>query len=325
MLGTISMSYGTANIINFQGGNWLFTIFTAGPTTTINTGGAPFVVSGNTVAVLDATTFALADRSLMNFTGDIAETLRGRFDSMAGSVGGPALGFAGVPSSPLADQAQAAISGIPSVAMSYASGDSRPVIGKAAPPAAPIYDTTVWASGFGGERHQRADGLVLPTDDWAYGGAVGVDRMVNSNLWLGAFVGAGAGREAVELNVQTIDSTYVFGGGHGRFDWATQCLDFALYGGDIDNKSSRQVANNTVANGLEIATASYGGWFISPEVTYGYGIPLNAVTATPRLRLRYVGGELDGYSETGSAQNLSVGRRSINDIEERGEVVFRAP
>jgi outer membrane autotransporter protein len=206
--------------------------------------------------------------------------------------------------------------------MSYASGDSRPITGKAAPAAAPIYDTTVWTSGFGGERHQSANGLVLPTDDWAYGAAMGVDRMFGGNLRLGAFVGAGGGREAVELNVQTIDSTYVFGGGYGRFDWATQYLDFALYGGGVDNKSARQVANNTVANGLEIATASYGGWFISPEVTYGYGIPFNAVTVTPRLRLRYVGGELDGYSETGSMQNLSVGGRSINDIEERGEVEF---
>lgn len=182
----------------------------------------------------------------MNFTGDIAEMLRGRFDGTAGGVGGSALGFAGAPSSPVADQAQAAFAGIPSVAMSYASGDSRPIIGKAAPAAAPIYDTTVWTSGFDGERHQSANGLVLPTDDWAYGGAMGVDRMVNSNLRLGAFVGAGGGREAVELNVQTIDSTYVFGGGYGRFDRATQYLDFALYGGGIDNKSSRQVANNTV-------------------------------------------------------------------------------
>jgi hypothetical protein len=65
VLGHISMTSGTANIINFQGGNWLFTILTEGPTATINAGGAPFVVSGNTVAVLGATTFALADRSLM--------------------------------------------------------------------------------------------------------------------------------------------------------------------------------------------------------------------------------------------------------------------
>jgi uncharacterized protein with beta-barrel porin domain len=58
------------------------------------------------------------------------------------------------------------------------------------------------------------------------------------------------------------------------------------------------------ASGLEVATASYGGWFISPEVTYGYRIPVNAITVTPRLRVRYVGGALDGYSES------SVGRRA---------------
>ena len=73
---------------------------------------------------------------------------------------------------------------------------------------------------------------------------------------------------------------------------------------------------------METATASYGGWFISPELTYGYRIPFKAITVTPRVRLRYVGGQLDGYSESGSMQNLSVGRRAINDLEERGEVEF---
>jgi outer membrane autotransporter protein len=232
--------------------------------------------------------------------------------------GGTVLGFAGGSGSAVADQAQAAFSGIPSVAMSYASG-AHPVIGKAAA-AAPYYDTTIWASGFGGERKQHADGDILPATDTAFGGAMGVDRIVNSNLRLGAFVGAGGSREAVELSVQSIDAAYVFGGGYGRFDWISQYLDFSLYGGGIDNKSTRQIANNTVANGLEIATARYGGWFISPEVTYGYRIPFNAITVTPRLRLRYVGGALDGFSESGSMQNLSVGRRAINDLEERGEV-----
>jgi outer membrane autotransporter protein len=268
--------------------------------------------------VLDPTTFALADRSLTNFTGEISEMLRGRFAGMSAGAGGGALGFAGAPSSAVADQAQAAFSGISSVATSYAS-DARPVLGKA-PAAAPYYDTTIWASGFGGERKQRADGVVLPTTDTAFGGAMGVDRVLGGNLRLGAFVGAGASREQVELDVQKIDATYVFGGAYGRFDWIPQYLDFSLYGGGIDNKSTRQIANNTVASGIEPATASYGGWFISPEVTYGYRIPFNAITATPRVRVRYVGGQLDGYSESGSMQNLSVGRRSINDLEERGEV-----
>lgn len=204
--------------------------------------------------------------------------LQDRFASMAGGGGASAgaLGFA-APGWSVVDQAQAAFAGIPSAAMSYAS-DARPIIGEVPPPAAaPIYDTTVWASGFGGERHQRADGLVLPTDDSAYGGAMGVDRIVNANLRLGVFVGAGAGREDVELGVQTIDSTYVFGGGYGRFDWATQYLDFALYGG-------RQ------QHGLE------------------------RIGNRKCQLVRYAGGLLDGYNESGSEEDLSVGRRAINDL-----------
>jgi uncharacterized protein with beta-barrel porin domain len=115
--------------------------------------------------------------------------------------------------------------------------------------------------------------------------------------------------------VQSIDSTYAFGGGYGRFDWVSQYLDFSLYGGSISNSSTRGIANNTVAGGFETATASYGGWFISPELTYGYRIPLNNnILMTPRVSVRYVGGSLDGHSESGSEQDLSVGRRAINDL-----------
>jgi hypothetical protein len=334
VIGGISVQ-GVTNNLNFQGGNWLFTITAPGPTTTVNTGGAPFVVAGSfngvsgaQVAVLDPTSFALADRALTNFTGEVQQILQGRFDGMAaggGSGGGAALGFAGAPSTAgIADQATQAFSGIPSVAMSYAS-DSRPLLGKAPTAAAPYYDTTIWASGFGGERKQTADGVVLPATDVAYGGALGIDRAFGPNLRLGAFAGGGASQEDIELSVQSINSTYAFGGGYGRFDWATQYLDFSLYGGGINNSSTRQVANNTVAGGFETATASYGGWFISPALSYGYRIPFaNNFVMTPRVSLRYVGGALNGYSESGSEQDLSVGRRSINDLEERAELEFSA-
>jgi outer membrane autotransporter protein len=300
-----------------------FTIGSSGPLT-INTNGAPFVVSPTTgqVAVLDPTSFALVDRALTNFTGEMQQMLQGRFDGMAVGGGGAALGFAGAPSTPgVADQAQAAFSGISSVAMSYAS-TPRPVLGKAPVAAARYYDTTVWASGFGGESKQNADGVVLPATDVAHGGAPGIDRAFGPNLRLGAFAGGGASREDVELSVQSINSTYAFGGAYGRFDWATQYLDFSLYGGSISNSSSRGITNNTVASGFETATASYGGWFISPALSNGYRIPFKDILVTPRVSVRYVGGSLDGYSESGSEQDLSVGRRSINDLEERAEVEF---
>jgi len=328
IVGAIEMT-GTSQMVNFAGGNWLLTINTSGGGPTIvNAGGAPFVSSSTTVgkstitqvAVLDPTVFALADRSVANFTGDLSQLLQDRFAAMSSGAGGGALGFAPNDSS-VAASAQAAFAGIPSVAMSYASSNQRPILGKAPPPAAPYYDTTVWASGFGGVRQQHADGAVLSAHDTAFGGALGIDRRVSGELRLGAFVGAGGSREQVELDVQRVDSTYVFGGVYGRFDWVTQYFDFALYGGGIDNKSTRGIANNLAPNGFEFATASFGGWFVSPEATYGYRIAVNKdLTVTPRVRLRYVGGALDGFSESGSMQNLSVGRRALNDLEERGEV-----
>jgi hypothetical protein len=165
------------------------------------------VVSGNQVAVLDPSAFALADRSLMFVTGGISQVLRDRFNGIgtgAGGGGATALSFAGPDNLGIAGQTQAAFSGFPSVAMAYAS-DPKPILGKA-PAAVPYYDTTVWASGFGGQRIQDAYGTILPATDTAFGGAVGIDRMFASNWRLGAFVGAGAGREDVSFGVQTVDT-----------------------------------------------------------------------------------------------------------------------
>jgi hypothetical protein len=317
VIGAIDL-VGVHDTVNFVGGgNWLYTFNTLAGAT-INTNGAPFVVSGNQVAVLDQSAFALADRSLMFFTGGVSQMLRDRLYGTTPAAGGStAMSFAPTGSG-VVEQAQAAFGGIPSVAMAYAS-DPRPILGKA-PAAVPYYDTTVWASGFGGQRDQGPTGAVLQATDTAYGAAAGIDRVFASNVRLGAFIGGGSGQEAVALNTQTIDTTYFYGGMYGQVDKGAQFLDFALWGGSMNNSSTRGVANNLVPTGFDLATASYGGWFISPELIYGMHIPMNDVVWTPRATVRYVGGVLDGYSETGSAQNLTVSQRAINDIEERVEV-----
>ena len=124
------------------------------------------------------------------------------------------------------------------------------------------------------------------------------------------------------ITFREFDSDYVFGGGYGRWDKRNYYVDFALFGGGLNSGSTRQIANNLVGNGLEIAVANYKGWFISPDVTYGYRFFMGDNVFTPKARLRYVGGTLDGYAEAGSAQGLIMGKRNLSDIEERLGVEF---
>jgi hypothetical protein len=314
---------GANDTVNIRSGRdvaWLLTFGANGSSGLVGTGasvnvsgGAPFVISGNQIATLDPTAFGLADRALMNVTGGISALVQNRFGGMA-----PVGSSAGISSfAPAADKATEAFAGIPSLAIAYAP--ETPAF--KAPPFAGVGITTVWTGAFGGVRHQSADGAMLAATDSAFGGALGVDRQVAPDLKLGGFIGGGAGRLAVDLNSQSVDTGYIFGGAYGRFDWASQFADFMLYGGHASSNSRRTVANNLAPNGLETATARYDGFFISPDMAYGWRLPVgNGYTLTPTARLRYVAGFFDGFAEAGSAQNLSVGSRTIQDFEQRFEL-----
>jgi hypothetical protein len=276
--------------------------------------GMPTVQSGNSVATLDPTAFGRADRALMSFTGGISSLVQGRLGGTAANGSGvQVVSFAPTGASGRTEQAFAAMS-----AIRYAAERTRPPAHAFTYADAPY---NVWTSGFGGASTQKGDNMMLRSIASAGAGVIGLDRQVRPDLLIGAFAGGGAGRLSVELNSQSVDTDYVTGGVYGRFDWINHFLDFTVQGGATINKSKRLVLNNSVPAGSETATASYDGWYISPEVAYGRRYQFaNGYTLTPVGRIRYLAGTFDGYNEAGSAQNLVVGRRTLHDLEERAEV-----
>ncbi|MBV9260955.1 MAG: autotransporter domain-containing protein [Pseudolabrys sp.] len=322
IIGNIGL--GLADTVRIQSGRDISSILSFGfcgcgglvatGSTAVVLGGSPYVINGDQVAVLDPTAVSLADRTLLDFTGNISSLLASRFGEF-GITGSTASAFAPVHS--IAGQANDIFAVIP--ALAYARDDKFPT--------ATAFDRgsgiAVWSKAFAGVRKQDADDVNLAARTIAYGAMAGIDKSVQPDLRLGVFVGAGNGKLDIDLSSQTVKTDYVFGGIYGRFDWTTRFLDFAISAGHTANATTRQIANNLVATGVDTATASYDGWFVSPEIAYGWRIPIMAdIVMTPAARLRYLAGFFEGYTETGSAQTLTVSSRTTQNLEERFELAF---
>jgi hypothetical protein len=314
IIGAINLG-GGGDTVNVRTGNQNLTFDTlAGAAVTSN---VPFVVSGNRVVTIDPTPFAVAGTMLGDFSRSVSAVVP-MFDSLPAATGAVPTAFAAQASSaPIFSPAFDHIPGLSAYAADH--------VAFKAPTVAHADGTTFWARGFGGQRIQQADGVVLRNVSNFFGGAMGMDKALSPNLRIGGFIGAGSTRTSIELNSGDTDSNLGFGGLYARYLWGASFLHAAVQGGGSRNDTTRNINNNLVAGGLETAKASFNGWYVSPELTLGHRIALGHVWGaqhilTPSLQVRYLYGAFNGYTESGSTANLTVNRQTVQSFEERAEL-----
>jgi hypothetical protein len=238
------------------------------------------VLSGSTLAVVDPTGFAAADRFTFDFAGAVADTVAGR-------MGAP-------------DGAAMTTGSVPGTVSPERHG--------------------FWVSGLGFFGNRPAAAPLDAYRYGAFGLMAGVDRPLSASTLAGIFGGIANGGIKTAAGSTGIDATGAFAGAHWSRDTGRAFAHLSVSAGGFANDSSRTVANNTVTGGLETASASYGRFYVDPAVTFGLHRRMGATTVSPSLGLAYTGLYQQGYSERGSTADMTVGGRTAQVLRLRGEV-----
>ena len=102
-----------------------------------------------------------------------------------------------------------------------------------------------------------------------------------------AEAGGGEIDSTIDLAGSSAKTGLGFGGVYGHYQAGAAFFDAALIGGGLSNGTTRTVTSNL--NGTRTANGSFGGWFVEPEATLGYGYTQGGWTLTPAFKLRYLG------------------------------------
>ncbi len=177
-----------------------------------------------------------------------------------------------------------------------------------------------WASTFGGYQKQNGSGSVTGGSQ-AYSGVVTGGGFTSQERLYGVFAGGSYSRLETDHDTQQIDATSVYGGLYGGMALGVHWISVSVMGGHASFNSERTVANNWVDGGLETASADYDGTFISPSLTIGrsFGDRIEFSVGG-----HYAGLFLGGYTESGSAANLTVGSRDVHVAAASAQVKYLA-
>lgn len=183
-----------------------------------------------------------------------------------------------------------------------------------------VSSSNAWVSTVGGFTSAEAQGSGASYET-AHGGVVaGVDGIVSPGLRMGLLAGALDGEASSAHKAQKIKQTVYLAGMLGSLHSGPSFADAALLAGLGDMSSTRLIANNEVLGGLQHGTADYQGSLFQPSLTLGRHVQAGSVTLTPSVRASYTATSLEGFTEAGGADGLSVGKRQADSFDLRGQL-----
>ncbi|MBC2835135.1 autotransporter outer membrane beta-barrel domain-containing protein [Paragemmobacter straminiformis] len=174
---------------------------------------------------------------------------------------------------------------------------------------------TGWAGAFGASLQDDARDQTVASTGRTGGIVGGMTIGTQGGLTFGLFAGLGNGVSDVEGSSST-ETDYRFAGlsvQGGDAAW----FDARLIAGMTDSDSRRTVADNTIIGGLATGTASFAGDFAALHLGTGRDFHMGNVVWTPSLSLDAATGQFDGYTETGTAQDLTVDSRETTALSLR--------
>jgi len=176
-----------------------------------------------------------------------------------------------------------------------------------------------WLKSFGSYSEYGASGIYNDYADFNAGIVGGASTQINADFYVGAMLGYGISNLSVNSKweiSQTINSKGVLGALYAKSQFDNFYADFSIFGGLMGNDSSRLVNDNTEFMGIDHAIANYNSWFITPELRIGADIATDSEWAiSPRAMIRYTSQAIDGYIETGSNANATIGARTVQVLE----------
>ncbi|WP_162889378.1 autotransporter outer membrane beta-barrel domain-containing protein [Maritalea myrionectae] len=163
-----------------------------------------------------------------------------------------------------------------------------------------------WISGFGGISGKDQAAVSRSV----YGGLIaGTHAQFDKTTKFGGLFGYAASHQDISGGGQTVKTDTAISGLYGQSQIEGLTLSYSLLGGAGWHSSERAV-------GLETATADFRSWFLSPEI--GVALPVyedNSSAISVGGRIKYIGGVVLGYSETGSSADLTIGDQVISNAE----------